>query len=235
MEKNFIRPVSRFFIYLIDFLLIGFIVSALTPLAYYIVDFDVEAYHKAQELMNDNFMAFLDGDISMDVLKNSIEVYMEYENVDKLIRIILTFIVMVPYLVIIPLKWKKQTLGRKIVNAKVLNEDGSQVTLKTLIIRELIGSFIFYVVIADFLPIIAIVYWILAYTKRISVVDMISKTRMVPNIPYYIVVDENEHPNYDRFDDNSIKAKYKVVDDRINADDLADLEEHDDSDEYKVV
>lgn len=45
------------------------------------------------------------------------------------------------YYIIIPnFIWKGQTLGKKICKIQVIKEDGSDVTLSTLILREMIGS-----------------------------------------------------------------------------------------------
>ena len=155
---------------------------------------------------------------------------MKYESIYNLISMGVTFIIMIPYFVIIPLKWKCQTLGRKIVGCKVYDMDNKAPTLKTLIIRELIGTFIFYVVLSTYIPLIVILYIVLACKRRISIVDSISKTRMIPNMLYHIEVDEDKYPNYDRFDDNDINLRHKDInDDRIYADDVND------EDDYKMI
>ena len=157
---------------------------------------------------------------------------MKYEHIYNLISFGVTFAIMSPYFVIIPLKWEHQTLGRKIIGCKVYDMDNKALDLKTLIIRELVGTFIFYVVLTTYIPLIVILYVVLACKRRISIVDSISKTRMIPNMLYHVEVDESKYSNYDKFDDNAINVKRKDInDDRIYADDVNDVED----DDYKIV
>lgn len=232
MEKNYIKPTSRFGVFFLDFLFISLISMVISPLAYLIVGFDSEAYNLASEAFNNNFELFISGDISADVFYASAGEYLKYESTYNLISIGVTFVIMIPYFVIIPLKWEHQTLGRKIIGCKVYDMDNKSPDLKTLIIRELVGTFIFYVVLTTYIPLIVILYVVLACKRRISIVDSISKTRMIPNMLYHVEVDESKYSNYDKFDDNAINVKRNDInDDRIYADDINEVED----DDYKIV
>ena len=94
------------------------------------------------------------------------------------IILIATFLINIIYFVLIPLAWKRQTLGRWILKAKVVREDNKDVRTGNLMMREIIGN-ILVNLLTCFCGIVPIMNVIFIISKNRSISDMMAGTKIV--------------------------------------------------------
>ncbi len=164
----------------------------------------------------------------------------------------ITYAVMVPlfflYLVVLPHFWSCQTIGRLAAGVKVvLLKDEQKVSFGRLCLRELVGTFLFYEILSNFIVLIITCY--LSASKGRSIVDYIGGTRLInlrmPKKEEPIYEGESQEP-FEKKDyiDAEFQDTSKFEKDPFNANQLNDGQQdsnHNDDqnsdteEEYKVV
>lgn len=91
---------------------------------------------------------------------------------------IICLIAFVGYFILLPLFWKKQTIGRLAGDIKVVIDDGSDVTAVKLILREIVGVLLIGILnCCCLIPLIVNI--VLMCTKNTTIHDAIAGTKMV--------------------------------------------------------
>lgn len=112
-------------------------------------------------------------------------------NIDQLINLLksafiiigLHVVVFVPlmliYQVIVPMFWKKQTVGRMVAGVRVMKLNSSKKPgLGSLLVRELVGGYIFNTLLSSTF-VLPLLNYMFSRNRGRSLADMISKTRLV--------------------------------------------------------
>ncbi|MGM9969729.1 MAG: RDD family protein [Anaeroplasma sp.] len=186
----------RFLAYIIDFILISIISSIISNLFITIVHFDASLVSDSKYIL-DLFSRYLEAigssndEYLLEVIEEMAVFYKQY----MLYLLICNFAVLlvcIVYLVIIPKFTEKQTIGRLVSGCKVVTIDNEKPSYTNLIMREIVGFFLFYNVIGFILIIIS---GIVAYTTGYSLIDKISKTKLVSTKDAEKIYPENEESN----------------------------------------
>ena len=82
------------------------------------------------------------------------------------------------YQVIIPMYWDKQTLGRWAIGVRVMGLDNKKASVGKLMVRELVGGFIFNTLFIQSL-VFPILNYLFSRNRGRSLSDMISKTKLI--------------------------------------------------------
>jgi hypothetical protein len=236
MITNKASTSQRLVAYLIDIFVIGVVVSLITDLVYYIARLDFSTIDVLTEQM------LLQAQKIMEILESNgnatdqIVILQQYSiEIMKLYAIQLactgavSLVVFILYMVVLPLKWSKQTIGRAVMKCKViypnvndLNEDAlKKKTVKAFFIRELVAGWLLYYMIGSLIVIIiALVYY---KTRKRTLADAIYKTETVSCIEVtYVTPQENfEQPKQEEPNDPfKIDPKdYEVSSEKTNKDD----------------
>lgn len=225
---------QRAMTYFLDFLIIEIIVSLLCQLVYLVLPIDrslVTTYENLLVEETEKCMTALASGSNYDVqrLYDILFTYLKHSLVNFAIVSSLYLVLVVGYLVILPMLWDKQTIGRLVMKVKVVSVDGSPVTKKQIVIRELVGTYLFYCIIGGPLILATV---IIASMKGRSLVDYVAKTNLVTTL-------EVEVPECQDNDNNDyIDAEVKDIntnDDYVEAKFVDDSSSSDDEDEYKII
>ena len=160
---------QRFLAFIIDYLIIYFV-------AFMILGF-IPLYEFHSNEMLDLYTAFLtttdltDLTLAINLLKSS------------LICLGLMCVVYIPliviYQIVLPIFWEKQTLGRWAAGVRVMKlTKNEKPSVGSLIVRELVGGFIFNTLFIQSL-VMPILNYMFSRNRGRSLADMISKTRLV--------------------------------------------------------
>ncbi len=90
--------------------------------------------------------------------------------------------VMIIYLIILPLTVKFQTLGRLITKTKLVSRKNTKPSLGQLIVREIVGEYLIYVLLSIILRFMNMFFYIsvgYCFLQDISIPDLISRTKIV--------------------------------------------------------
>lgn len=118
------------------------------------------------------------------------------------------------YFVGLPLIWSKQTAGRAIFKIKVVTQENQKIGFGTLIVRELIGSYLIGYVLLVCCCIPGIINLVMMFGKNQTTIhDNIAGTMMVSST---YIEDENEDSMEHDFD--SVESDFKYVD--VDAEDI---------------
>lgn len=226
---------ERLLVYLIDIVVMGWILSFFTNLIFKGINYDSDYLSLVVEQITGYLEEYLNSIVNntsfdMNKLYIALGSYFEIVAIRTLITISFDLVFVVLYLVILPKFWKNQTLGRFFVKVKVVNKNGEDLTTKNIIFRELIGTFLLYMVLGSFGVLLASV--ILIINSKRSLVDYVGKTKLVKidennNSSNDTIIDDKEFNNFD----NSYAEKEEVdsVDDKSN-----DYYNDQSDDDYKV-
>lgn len=224
------NKVERFLTYFIDFAIIGVIASAIVSGIYAVAGYDTKVIDDILQRITLEINKITTGNMDFDVLKNLYTQYMQHALFEALIGGIVYLILITLYLVILPMFWPSQTLGRLIMKTKVVNKDGTEASKRTIIFREIIGSFLCY---AFFGGVFIIASAALVAVKERSLADYIggadlASVKILPK-------SENKDEELDSFDDNDssdyVDAKFKEVEDSSKEEDKFKI----DDDDYKII
>lgn len=192
---------QRFFAYFIDFTIISFVVSMITSTVFAIMNFDVtmkeqiikkvveEIYVVVETGYIDNFMYY-----NIELLK--------YLMVELVVLIGCAALVFVGYLVILPHYWDKQTVGRMLSKTKVLMLDDKKLTIKAIILREFVGSFLLYYCLGTIPLLISV---LMLNKEQRSLVDRISGTKLIYDVE--VVQQYNQESKNDYIDAKFVDAE----------------------------
>ena len=226
---------ERLLVYLIDIVVMGWILSFFTNLIFKGINYDSDYLSLVVEQITGYLEEYLNSIVNntsfdMNKLYIALGSYFEIVAIRTLITIAFDLVFVILYLVILPKFWKNQTLGRFFVKVKVVNKNGEDLTTKNIIFRELIGTFLLYMVLGSFGVLLASV--ILIINSKRSLVDYVGKTKLVKidennNSSNDTIIDDKEFNNFD----NSYAEKEEVdsVDDKSN-----DYYNDQSDDDYKV-
>ena len=168
MKYNNAMSFQRFLAFIIDYFVIYFI-------AFIILSF-IPLYKFHSNEMIDLYTAFLttvdltDLDLALNLLKSAI------------ICLGLMSVVYIPliviYQIVLPIFWDKQTLGRWVAGVRVMSLDENKPKVASLVVRELVGGFIFNTLFIQSL-VFPILNYMFSRNRGRSLADMISKTKLV--------------------------------------------------------
>lgn len=202
---------ERLLVYLIDIVVMGWILSFFTNLIFKGINYDSDYLSLVVEQITGYLEEYLNSIVNntsfdMNKLYIALGSYFEIVAIRTLITIAFDLVFVVLYLVILPKFWKNQTLGRFFVKVKVVNKNGEDLTTKNIIFRELIGTFLLYMVLGSFGVLLASV--ILIINSKRSLVDYVGKTKLVKinedNTTAKTIIDDND---YDDLSDVYIKRE----------------------------
>lgn len=202
---------ERLLVYLIDIVVMGWILSFFTNLIFKGINYDSDYLSLVVEQITGYLEEYLNSIVNntsfdMNKLYIALGSYFEIVAIRTLIIISFDLVFVVLYLVILPKFWKNQTLGRFFVKVKVVNKNGEDLTTKNIIFRELIGTFLLYMVLGSFGVLLASV--ILIINSKRSLVDYVGKTKLVKinedNTTTKTIIDDND---YDDLSDVYIKRE----------------------------
>ena len=202
---------ERLLVYLIDIVVMGWILSFFTNLIFKGINYDSDYLSLVVEQITGYLEEYLNSIVNntsfdMNKLYIALGSYFEIVAIRTLITIAFDLVFVVLYLVILPKFWKNQTLGRFFVKVKVVNKNGEDLTTKNIIFRELIGTFLLYMVLGSFGVLLASV--ILIINSKRSLVDYVGKTKLVKinedTTTTKTIIDDND---YDDLSDVYIKRE----------------------------
>lgn len=237
-----VNPLRRFLVYIIDIGLIAILATSITIGILYAIRFDFARFNQLSQNISNSYVNIMMGRYT-DTIYNDLNEYFQLFVFREGIRLAITFGLYILYLVVFQYFFKGQTLGRVATGVKVVYDDDpeSKITIGRLILRELVGSFLFY----NLISIIGFISMIFAIASGKSLVDRISRTSMVfiQKIPvneeinnefYNQRFEQNENQyTENEFDKNDyIDAEVKDVDNNENNN---SSNNSDDDDEYRVI
>ena len=204
---------QRFFAYLIDFIILSLVTTIFTTIIYKLCHYDVNTKSEIfnaiiKEIMNYLNYSSVGETYDFTYLFSLIKEYLRYYFFEFGIEAAIAFIYCALYFVVLPKYWGSQTVGRLAMKIKVVGKNDEALTWKNLILREIVGTFLLYIIIN--FPSIMIATLILTIYSQKSLVDYIGGTLLVSTIykkeePYF----ENKRVNDS---DNVIDAEYKNID-----------------------
>jgi len=134
---------KRFFAYLIDFLLLSFVLYFINTIFHFHVD--ITSYELQMETLTDQV---LNGVIPFSTYTSSyskILYQMDYAGLNSMIAEV---ILLLSYFVILPYFWKGKTVGKHIMHIRVQNQnEEKKLSIWALLIRSLIITGVFYSII----------------------------------------------------------------------------------------
>lgn len=171
MQINDAKSGKRFLTYLIDMFLIGGVsqlILSLFPIYRSLLKNSQTLYSQYLNSLTDT--GIIDSTIYSEMLLNA----MKIQGISMLVILPIMFL----YLVVLPMFWKPQTIGRLATGVRVLTIDEQAPSWKNLCLRELVGSFIFYHVLSSSI-IVLIITWVFSATRGRSIADFIGGTRLI--------------------------------------------------------
>ena len=215
---------SRFFAFLLDYTIIGFVADIiLSNIIFPIIKFDPNLLvQKLQIFYQDTAQGVLDYELAGQIITLSF------------IQLGLTFAVMIPivvgYLCVLPHFWEKQTVGRLLLGLKVVDvKDEGKVYFSKLLLRELVGGFLLtYVIGSSFMILLIIIIYMSTSSGR-SLADKVGKTRLI-NLKFVV-------SNGSEFDFFSNNKKDEYVDAKftdVEPEKFEEKKNDDSSDDYMV-
>ena len=159
---------QRFLAFIIDAIIINIVASTILMF--------IPAYSQHSEVVVNGYAELMNMvDVNIDQLINLLK--------SAFIIIGLHVVVFVPlmliYQVIVPMFWKKQTVGRMVAGVRVMKLNSSEKPgLGSLLVRELVGGYIFNTLLSSTF-VLPLLNYMFSRNRGRSLADMISKTRLV--------------------------------------------------------
>lgn len=230
MRYDRANKVERFLTYFIDFILLGVIVSAIVSGIFAVAGYDTKITEDLLVRLTEELNRIATGDLDLTNFKNIYTQYMERALFETFVNAITYLVLIVLYLIILPMVWKHQTLGRFIMKTKVVSKDGSEATKKVIIFRELFGSFLCY---AFFGGVFIFVSAILVLSKERSLADYIGGSELI-SVKFppkeETTKEEFSDVNSNESSDDYVDARFKEIDEDANNDKFKI-----DDDDYKII
>ena len=240
---------QKFLAFLVDGLILSAFAIGLSALIFFLMGFNYSAYTAARSEMMTNYVLYISYGGNYEQSFNlAASEYNKYSLVFYPILDSMYLVGIIIYFVVIPHFWEKQTVGRMLLKIKVIGRTGDvNAGLKRTIIREVVGTWLFYVVSYSLLSgIVIIISGIMILMSGRGIPDRISGTDMVQDLP--IDVDPSAFQEASRFDseeanqfkpnpnefrrEDSIDAE--VVDLDNKQEDKQDNNDNSDDDEYQI-
>lgn len=199
---------QRFIAYFIDMMIISLLTSLFAGLISTALKFDSSVADKLySDLINEIVLYISDYTTTSASIGSIFTEYIKYAGVSMLISACVSLFLVIIYLVIIPMFWEKQTLGRLIMKIKVVDRDLDFVSKKRIILREILGTWLMYLVLPSSTILASV---ILASSTGRSLVDYIAKTDLVDARELgETVVSSLEPKDEEKQYDDYIDAKFK--------------------------
>ena len=218
-------------VFLVSFFIVKFAVKP-------IIGFKDSDYSIVKDNLLEDIQKMMDGvNVDSSVWKYDVEMYFRFYLIESLCYFITQFLIISIYFVIIPLFAKNKTLGRLITKLKLVGKDNEDITVESLLKRELLWTVLLYCFTYIFLGfLIVIISGIVCAITGKSLVDRISKTRLV-DINYKednnVIEAKYEEVNYY----NQKQEEYNNISDNYNnnINDNEKEESEDSDDEYKII
>ena len=256
---------QRFLAFIIDLFLVAVVIGIFSAIVLLLTGFDFEAYNKAQSEYLTDYILYMQYNTEeyYDSFRNALQEYYSYSVHFYLVLDLIALVVFVPYFIVLPHFWEKQTIGRMVVKVKVISHRGKiKPSIKQLIVREIAGTWLLYLVSSFFMSgFLVIISALFAAIGGRSIVDAISGTDLVQKDPFTVdpeafkrkfVFNDPRNPESSQFNpdlegfrrDDSIDAEVKDVsnnedeykksnDDSYNNNDNNESKDNSD-DEYQV-
>lgn len=228
---------QRFFTYLIDIIIVSIIINFCVRIFCKLVHFDTSNMNALLESIINEYQKYLQdivnggtGDTTMMV--NYLTEYLKYYFVNLGFKALFSVIVVLLYLVVLPLFWKKQTIGRCIFKSKVVKKDGTAAGIKELLLREIIGTAILYILFGGVSIFIATLILVIGSSR--SLADYIGRTSLISLTEGEVSSNDDSLSFKDdeasfspEADDEYIDAKFREVPDK-------ETDETESEDTYKI-
>lgn len=227
MQNVKARDTQRFIAYFIDIMIISLLTSLFAGLISTALKFDSSIADKLYSDLIDKIILYLtDSSATSASIGKVFTEYMKYSGISMLISACVSLCLVAIYLVIIPMFWEKQTLGRWVMKVRVVDRDSDSVSKKRIFVREIFGTWLMYLVLPSSVIIASV---ILSCCTGRSLVDYIAKTDLINISELGEIVtpssDSKEEPKYDDY----IDAKFKEYPSEDTSSKSAD-----ESDRYRV-
>lgn len=233
---------QRFMAFIVDGIILSSFVVGLSWIIFLITGFNYSAYQAARnEFLTNYVMYYLYGGSYEQSYKLALNEAYKYAIVYYSIMDSFYLLGAILYLVILPTYWNKQTVGRMIMKIKVIGRSGDVKTgVKRTIIREIVGTWFIYIVLSSvFSGFIIVISAIMILISGRGIVDRISGTDLVQELPVDIDPNSFERANrFDREEANQFKPNPNDFrrEDSIDAEvkDLDDKNDNSDDDGYQI-
>ncbi len=225
----------RFLALLVDFVLLSVVANYFGTFVERLFGYDPESTSTYYQLALSELSNLVDGGTGTEEnLMLYLQQYYLHLLIDRAFSLGILLILIVGLLVVLPIFWNGNTLGRKLTHLTLVDQKGNPATAKNFILREIVGTFIFYGVFGGFAIFVSL---ILVIVKNRSLVDYISSTHLVFDKDFVESIRGYSEAvqNQTRFeDDNNIEADYTEVKEEKEQD-YTDNTEDDDEDDYKII
>ncbi len=224
MKYTNVNKLQRFIIYLIDITIITCLSKLCVQGFSYIIHFNYADIDVISSGLNQELNKILNAIVShtafdMTAFWDYIRKYFSMAAIQFGIQSLFTLLFVTLYLVVLPMFWKPQTIGRLAMKAKVVNKDGTEVTKGRIVLRELVGTFLFYLFFDEIALLnsiggmLILASLILILVNGRSLVDYVSKTNLVSLLNIEEKKEEKETTRSNTFDqEDYVDAKFKVLD-----------------------
>ena len=243
---------KRFLAFLLDFAIVSLIASGISLIAINILgipsfydDYN-NALEKLQTAVN-NYMS-AQGEAYYSDLVDSMNSFFRFSLVNLLIDLCVKTLVVPIYFVIVPMYWKKQTIGRLALGLLVCknNDNNEAPSFKNLLLREILGTLLMYSILGGFAIALSAIFAIICGR---SLIDIMSNTKLIdkrltdyfkennidPNNPFMsqntYYNNSNNDSNYNR--DDAIDAD--VSEPKDSNDNKDNNPKEDKDDEYTII
>lgn len=225
---------QRFLSFLVDYLIIRFLVTFTLNPFLKLCKFDLTSYTNAYNNFLDTVKNYYSGNSTTAELMKTLSTYMDYYYIVALVTLGLTFIYVLLFLVIVPIIFKGKSFGRMAVGLEIVDKNNEPAKISKIILRELLGSFVFYYFLGWIGGLISL---ILLLTQKRSIADVISKTETVVKSKYQVKIDEFK--SVDSFDQNRNETKQEdnepTLENKDKSSDNGGEDVLDNDDEYTVI
>lgn len=194
----------RFAVFFIDMTLVNLCINLITApiLAYF--ESELGSLQSVVDKLNVVLENFINGMATEEELLNMSMGLLKYGLLVLLVTLPVSLLIFFLYFVLQPMKTKYQTLGRKLMHARVERLDGEPLSYKTLCIRELVGSLLFYNILGGILMLITLIVY---FTSKRSLVDHISKTNLY-DLNKSVAYNQGNYNGYNSYDNNGYNNNY---------------------------
>lgn len=233
----------RFIVYLIDFVLLSIASSYVYGAISKALQIDSSTGDAYYQLMLSELLGMLQGGINEENITYFAEQYLLRLLVDRILSLSILLVFIIGLLIVLPIFWKGQTIGRYFFHLTLYTKDGKPATAKNFILRELVGTMLFYALFGTLGIIITL---ICVAAKNRSIADIVSGTHLCYQ-PEYLEkhginpnanndnlnnnYNENYSENYNDYNDTNIDADWHDVD---STNENSESDDADSEDDYKI-
>ena len=189
----------RFIAYLIDFVLVSIVASYAYTGISKALNIDSSTGDAYYQLMVQELLNIIQGGGSEEDISYFLEQYTLHLLVDRIFGLGILVIFIIGLLIILPIFWKGQTLGRALCHLTLYTQDGKPATAKNFILREILGTLLFYSLFGFIGIIISL---ICLASKNRSIADIVSKTHLCYQEEYLEKRGINPNTNNDDLNNN---------------------------------